>query len=63
MAVAPEQTAAARETLGGANEAAAQLPNELGTAAANDAFAAGLQISAVTGTVLLAVLASSSRLS
>ncbi|MEX2211654.1 MAG: MFS transporter [Gaiellaceae bacterium] len=58
--VPPEQAAAARDTLGAANEAAAQLPGDLGAAllaAANDAFAAGLQISAVIGAVLLAALA------
>jgi DHA2 family multidrug resistance protein-like MFS transporter len=59
-AVPPEQAQAARDTLGSANEAAAQLPGELGStllAAANDAFAAGFQVSAVIGTVVLALLA------
>jgi DHA2 family multidrug resistance protein-like MFS transporter len=59
-AVPREQAEVARDTLGGANEAAAQLPGDLGAtllAAANDAFAAGFQISAVTGTIVLAALA------
>jgi DHA2 family multidrug resistance protein-like MFS transporter len=59
-AVPPEQAAAARDTLGGANEAAAQLPDGLGAAllgSARDAFTAGLQMTAVTGAVLLAALA------
>lgn len=58
--VPPEHAAAARDTLGGASETAAQLPGDLGAsllAAANEAFAAGFQVSAVTGTVVLAVLA------
>jgi DHA2 family multidrug resistance protein-like MFS transporter len=51
---------AARDTLAGATEAAAQLPNAASTvllATAHDAFAAGLQVAAVTGTVVLAALA------
>jgi DHA2 family multidrug resistance protein-like MFS transporter len=59
-AVPAEQAEVARDTLAGANEAAAQLPADVGAAllgAANDAFTAGLQLSAVAGTVLLAVLA------
>jgi DHA2 family multidrug resistance protein-like MFS transporter len=58
--VPPEQADAARDTLGGATEAAAQLPNELGATlleTARDAFTQGLQVTAITGTVLLTVLA------
>jgi DHA2 family multidrug resistance protein-like MFS transporter len=59
-AIPPEQAEAARDTLGGANEAAAQLPGDLGAAlldSAHDAFIAGLQVTAVTGAVMLAALA------
>jgi DHA2 family multidrug resistance protein-like MFS transporter len=58
--VTPEQAEAARDTLGGANEVAAQLPDALGATlldAARDAFTAGLQVTAITGAALLAVLA------
>jgi DHA2 family multidrug resistance protein-like MFS transporter len=58
--VPPEQAAVARDTLGGANEAAAHLPGDVGAAlldSARDAFTAGLQVTAVTGAVLLAALA------
>jgi DHA2 family multidrug resistance protein-like MFS transporter len=58
--VPPEQAKAARDTLGGANEAAVQLPGDLGAAlldSARDAFTAGLQVTSVAGAVLLAALA------
>jgi DHA2 family multidrug resistance protein-like MFS transporter len=50
----------ARDTLGGAHEVSAELPTQVGSAlldAARDAFTSGLQVTAVTGAVLLAVLA------
>jgi DHA2 family multidrug resistance protein-like MFS transporter len=58
--VPAQQAEAARDTLGGANEAAAQLPGDLGATvldSARDAFTAGLQVTAVTGAVLLAAVA------
>jgi DHA2 family multidrug resistance protein-like MFS transporter len=58
--VPPEQAEVARDTLGGANEVAAHLPDELGAPlleSAREAFTAGLQMTAVTGAVLLAALA------
>ena len=58
--VPPEQAEVARDTLGGANEVAGQLPDSLGTSlleSARDAFTAGLQVTAVTGALLLAALA------
>jgi DHA2 family multidrug resistance protein-like MFS transporter len=59
-AVPPEQAETARDTLGGATEVAAQLPEAVGAAlldAAQSAFAAGFQVTAVTGAVVLAGLA------
>jgi len=58
--VPPEQAEVARDTLGGANNVAGQLPDSLGASlleSARDAFTAGLQVTAVTGAVLLAALA------
>jgi MFS transporter, DHA2 family, multidrug resistance protein len=58
--VPPEQADAARDTLGGATEAAARLPEELGAPlldTAREAFTQGLQVTAVTGTVVLTALA------
>jgi len=55
-----EQAEIARDTLGGANEVAAQLPDDLGASlleSAREAFSVGLQVTAVTGAVLLAALA------
>jgi DHA2 family multidrug resistance protein-like MFS transporter len=57
--VPPEQADAARDTLGGASEAAAQLPGELGAAllaAAREAFTSGFQVTALVGAALLAAL-------
>jgi len=59
-AVPPVQSEAARDTLGGAAEVAERLPDQLGATlleAARDAFTQGLQVTAVTGAVLLAGLA------
>jgi MFS transporter, DHA2 family, multidrug resistance protein len=58
--VAPEQAAAARDTLGGATEAAEDLPGPVGAElldTAREAFTQGLQVTAVTGAVVLAGLA------
>jgi DHA2 family multidrug resistance protein-like MFS transporter len=58
--VPPEQAEVARDTLGGAHEAAAQLPADAGATlldAARDAFTVGLQSAALTGAVVLAALA------
>ena len=58
--VPPEQADAARDTLGGATEAAEQLPDQLGAElldTAREAFIQGLQVTAVTGAVVLAGLA------
>jgi MFS transporter, DHA2 family, multidrug resistance protein len=58
--VPPEQADAARDTLGGATEAAGQLPDEAGAAlldTARQAFTEGLQVTAITGAVVLAGLA------
>jgi DHA2 family multidrug resistance protein-like MFS transporter len=58
--VPPEHAHAARDTLGGAHDAAAHLPGELGSAlvaSARDAFAAGFQVSAVVGAAVAAALA------
>jgi len=58
-AVSPDAAAAARETLGGADEAAAELPGELGTeflATANEAFVQGLELAAsITAALVLAL--------
>jgi DHA2 family multidrug resistance protein-like MFS transporter len=59
-AVPPEQADVARDTLGGANEVAEQLPDQVGAAlldTARDAFTEGMQITAVTGAIVLAGLA------
>jgi DHA2 family multidrug resistance protein-like MFS transporter len=59
-AVPPEQAEVARDTLGGATEVAAQLPGEVGASlldTAREAFTQGLQVTAVTGAVVLAGLA------
>jgi MFS transporter, DHA2 family, multidrug resistance protein len=56
----PEQADSARDTLGGATEVAEQVPDDVGSAlldVAREAFVQGLQVTAVTGAVLLAVLA------
>jgi DHA2 family multidrug resistance protein-like MFS transporter len=58
--VPPEQAEVARDTLGGATEVAAQLPDQLGGVlldTAREAFVQGLQVTAVTGAVVLAGLA------
>ncbi len=58
--VPPEQAEVARDTLGGATEVAKQLPDEVGATvldAAREAFTQGLQVTAVTGAVVLAGLA------
>jgi len=58
--VSPEQAQTAQDTLGGATEVAAQLPESVGATlleTAQEAFAQGLQVTAVTGAVVLAVLA------
>jgi DHA2 family multidrug resistance protein-like MFS transporter len=63
--VAPETAEAARDTLGGATDAAGQLPDQLGAVlldAARDAFTQGLQAAALTGAVLVAGLALASAL-
>ena len=57
--VPPEQADAARDTLGGAAEAAEDLPAPLGAElldTAQEAFTQGLQVTAVTGAVVLAGL-------
>jgi len=59
-AVPPEQAEIARDTLGGANEVAEQLPDQVGAAlldTAREAFTQGMQVTAVTGAVILAGLA------
>jgi MFS transporter, DHA2 family, multidrug resistance protein len=58
--VPPDQADIARDTLGGATEVAAQLPDRLGTElldTAREAFTQGLQVTAVTGALVLAGLA------
>jgi DHA2 family multidrug resistance protein-like MFS transporter len=58
--VSPEQAEIARDTLGGATEVAGQLPDQAGAAlldTAREAFIQGLQVTAVTGAMVLAVLA------
>jgi DHA2 family multidrug resistance protein-like MFS transporter len=58
--VPPEQAETARDTLGGATEVAGQLPDQLGAAlldTAREAFTQGLQVTAVTGVVVLTGLA------
>jgi DHA2 family multidrug resistance protein-like MFS transporter len=58
--VPPEQADVARDTLGGATEVAEQLPDQVGAAlldSAREAFVQGLQVTAVTGAVVLAGLA------
>jgi MFS transporter, DHA2 family, multidrug resistance protein len=58
--IPPEQAAVARDTLGGATEVAEQLPAQVGAGlldTARDAFIQGLQVTAVTGAVVLAGLA------
>jgi MFS transporter, DHA2 family, multidrug resistance protein len=58
--LSPEQADIARDTLGGATAVAQQVPDRTGDAllnAAQGAFVQGLQVTAVTGAVLLAVLA------
>jgi DHA2 family multidrug resistance protein-like MFS transporter len=58
--VPPEQAEIARDTLGGATEVAEQLPDQLGAAlldTAREAFTQGLQVTAVTGAVVMAGLA------
>jgi DHA2 family multidrug resistance protein-like MFS transporter len=55
-----EQAASARDTLGGASEVADQVPPEIGTPlldTAREAFTQGLQVTAVTGALVLAGLA------
>jgi DHA2 family multidrug resistance protein-like MFS transporter len=55
-----EQADVARDTLGGAAEVAAQLPQPVGAAlleTAREAFVQGLQVTAVIGAVVLAALA------
>jgi DHA2 family multidrug resistance protein-like MFS transporter len=59
-AVPPEQADAARDTLGGATEAAEELPPPLGAElldTAREAFTQGMQVTAVTGAIVLAGLA------
>jgi MFS transporter, DHA2 family, multidrug resistance protein len=59
-AVPPEQADAARDTLGGATEAAEQLPDPLGAElldTAREAFTQGVQVTAIAGAILLAALA------
>jgi DHA2 family multidrug resistance protein-like MFS transporter len=58
--VPPEQAEIARDTLGGAAQVAEQLPEQAGAAlldTAREAFIQGLQVTAVTGAVVLAGLA------
>jgi DHA2 family multidrug resistance protein-like MFS transporter len=58
--VPPEQAETARDTLGGATEVAAELPDAVGAAlleTAQEAFALGLQVTAVVGALVLAGLA------
>jgi MFS transporter, DHA2 family, multidrug resistance protein len=58
--IPPEQADAARDTLGGATETAEQLPDQLGAElldTAREAFTQGLQVTAVTGAIVLAGLA------
>jgi DHA2 family multidrug resistance protein-like MFS transporter len=58
--VPPEEADVARDTLGGASEVSEQLPDQLGAAlldTAREAFTQGLQVTAVTGAVVLAALA------
>jgi DHA2 family multidrug resistance protein-like MFS transporter len=58
--ISPEQAEIARDTLGGATEVAAGLPEATGAAlldAAREAFTQGLQVTAITGAILLAALA------
>jgi DHA2 family multidrug resistance protein-like MFS transporter len=58
--VSPEQADVARDTLGGATEVAAQLPDRLGAPlleTAREAFVQGFQVTAVTGALVLAGLA------
>jgi DHA2 family multidrug resistance protein-like MFS transporter len=58
--VPPDQAEMARDTLGGATEVAAELPDAIGAAlleTAQEAFALGLQVTAVLGAVVLAGLA------
>jgi DHA2 family multidrug resistance protein-like MFS transporter len=58
--VAPEAAEAARDTLAGATDVARQLPDGLGAAllaGARDAFVEGLQVAALTGTVVVGGLA------
>src|ERR687895_660848 len=58
--VPPEQAETAQDTLGGATEVAAELPDAVGAAlleTAQEAFALGLRVTAVVGAVVLAGLA------
>jgi MFS transporter, DHA2 family, multidrug resistance protein len=58
--VSPDQAALARDTLGGASEAAQSVPGASGTAlleAARDAFADGMQLAAIAGLVVTLVVA------
>jgi DHA2 family multidrug resistance protein-like MFS transporter len=58
--VPPEYAETAKDTLGGAVDAAEGLPDELGTAlldAAREAFTQGLQLAAVIGAVVMTVVA------
>ena len=58
--VPADQAEIARDTLGGATEVAAQLPDRLGAPlleTAREAFVQGLQVTAVTGALVLAGLA------
>jgi MFS transporter, DHA2 family, multidrug resistance protein len=58
--VPPEQADVARDTLGGASEVAEQLPDQVGAAlldTAREAFVQGLQVTAITGALVLAGLA------
>jgi DHA2 family multidrug resistance protein-like MFS transporter len=58
--VPPAQADVARDTLGGASEVAAQLPAQLGASlldTAREAFTQGMQVTAVTGALVLTGLA------
>jgi DHA2 family multidrug resistance protein-like MFS transporter len=58
--VPAEQAETARDTLGGATEVAAELPDEAGAAlldTAREAFTQGFQVTAITGAVVMAALA------
>jgi DHA2 family multidrug resistance protein-like MFS transporter len=58
--VPPEQAEVARDTLGGATDVAEQLPADVGASlldTAREAFVQGLQVTAITGALVLAGLA------